>query len=134
VRGAPTYWLVRRAVVGAVVMGVALGAVGSTQARVAAGLAGTWKCCGAGGAAAQDFVISAGSGPLHGTAKLSSGRVFAAITGRRVGAHVRIVTTYNSFAPGYVAVFVGAVSAGGHAMSGSWTSNAHQSGTWTATR
>jgi len=131
----PWRWcLTRRGVAALLATSVALCAVGPIQARGASGLAGTWKCCGAGGAAAQDFVITSGSDSLHGTAKLPGGRVFAVITGSRVGTHVRIVTTYNSFAPGYVATFVGGISASGRAMSGKWTSNAHQSGTWTATR
>jgi|HubBroStandDraft_5_1064220.scaffolds.fasta_scaffold796053_2 hypothetical protein len=126
--------MARRGMVAAIAVAVALCSAGSAEARVAADLAGTWKCCGAGGAATQSFVITSGSGSLRGTAKLPGGRVFAAITGRRVGGNVKIVTTYNSFAPGYVATFVGAISTSGRSMSGTWTSNAHQSGTWTATR
>jgi len=134
VAGSSTRCPALRAVVAVVVAGLALCAVGSVQARAATGLAGTWKCCGAGGAAAQDFVLTSGSGSLRGTARLPGGRVFAAITGTRIGLHVKILTTYNSFSPGYVATFVGAISPSGRRMSGTWTSNAHQSGTWTATR
>jgi hypothetical protein len=109
--------------------------VGTAQARVATSLTGTWLCCGGGGAAAQNFVLTAGKGALHGTAKLPSGRAFAKITGTVTGRKVRIVTTYlASFSPGYVATFVGTVSANGKTISGTWRSNANQTGTWLATR
>lgn len=97
-------------------------------------LTGTWNCCGAGGAAGQVFIITSGSGSLAGRAQLPGGRIFAAITGSVNGDSVKIITTYNDFAPGYVAPFIGKISADGNTMSGTWTSNQNQSGTWTATR
>jgi hypothetical protein len=54
------------------------------------------------------------------------------ISGDVSGTSLTIVTTYEaSFDAGYVATFTGTVS--GETMSGSWQSNAGQSGTWTAT-
>lgn len=97
-------------------------------------LTGTWNCCGNGGAAAQNFIITSGGGSLAGRAELPGGRVFAAITGSSDGSNVNIVTTYNEFAPGYVAPFVGKLSVDGNMLSGTWSSNRNQSGTWTATR
>jgi hypothetical protein len=96
-------------------------------------LAGTWSCCGAGGAGEQDFVITAGTGSLSGAGLTPGGAEYAKITGSVSGSSVRIVTTYTTTA-GYVATFTGTVSADGNTMSGSWVSNQHQSGTWTATR
>jgi hypothetical protein len=108
--------------------------VAPTRALAAANITGTWDCCGAGGAAEQDFVITDSSGSLSGQGLQPGGRSFAVITGSVSGSSVTIVTTYEaSFAPGYVATFVGTVEASGQAMSGSWTSNAGQAGTWTAT-
>jgi hypothetical protein len=100
-------------------------------ARAAGGITGTWECCGEGGAAAQNFVITDNGGSLSGQGLQPGGASFAVISGTQSGSSVTIVTTYEaSFAPGYVATFVGTVS--GETMSGSWTSNAGQSGTWTA--
>jgi hypothetical protein len=97
-------------------------------------LAGTWQCCGAGGAAAQNFVITSGRGSLTGSGELPSGQVFSAITGSVGGDAVTIVTTYNAFSPGYVATFVGTLSPDQLTITGSWTSNVGQAGAWTATR
>jgi hypothetical protein len=96
------------------------------------GITGTWSCCGSGGAGTQTWTISeSASGSLSGSAS-SSGGTFASISGSVSGDSVRIVTTYNSFDPGYVATFTGTVSADGTTMSGDWESNQSQSGTWTA--
>jgi len=97
-------------------------------------LKGTWSCCSSGGAGAQSFVISSGTGSIKGVAEGADGSVFATISGSLTGNHVQIVTTYNQFDPGYVATFDGTVSASGSEMSGTWESNEGQSGTWTATR
>ncbi len=97
-------------------------------------LAGTWQCCGAGGAAAQNFVITSGRGALTGSGELPGGQVFSAITGSVGGGAVTIVTTYNAFSPGYVATFVGTLSPDQLTITGSWTSSVGQAGTWTATR
>lgn len=113
----------------AIAIAIVFGVSGSASA--ASDLSGTWTCCGAGGAAAQIFEISSG---VSGVAKLPGGQVFATITGSGGGGKVTIVTTYNSFAPGYVATFVGTLSKDGSTITGSWTSNRGQSGTFTATR
>ena len=116
---------------------VLLGVLGSLTAAGAPAaspdITGTWECCGAGGAAPQVFVITHGTTPLQGEATLPSGRVFASITGTVSGNHVSMFQTYNSFAPGYTAIDAGTISADGRTMSGKWTSNAGQAGTWTAT-
>ena len=96
-------------------------------------LTGTWACCGAGGAAAQNFVITSGKGSLAGEGQLPGGQVFSTITGSVAGDAVTIVTTYNGFSPGYVATFVGTLSPDKKTITGTWTSNRGQSGTWTAT-
>jgi len=108
--------------------------VACANASAATDLTGTWKCCGSGGAAGQNFVITSGQGALAGRAELPGGVVFASITGSVSGTAVTIVTTYNSFAPGYVATFVGTLGEGGNRMTGTWSSNRGQSGSWTATR
>jgi hypothetical protein len=94
-------------------------------------LTGTWSCCGAGGAAAQEWTLTSGTGSLSGEAA-TGGSVFATVTGSVSGNSVEIVTTYNSFDPGYVATFLGTVDTSDNTMMGTWTSNAGQSGTWTA--
>ncbi len=124
----------RLGLLGAAVV-IMLAVAGSGLARTTASdLTGTWHCCGAGGAAAQDFVITSGKGSLAGKAQLPGGQVFATITGSVSGKSVTIITTYNSFAPGYVAPFVGTLSADDGTITGTWTSNRGQAGTFTATR
>ena len=125
---------VGRAILFAFAFVLATVSAGSAQAAGTPDLTGTWNCCGAGGAAAQNFVITSGSGALVGTGELPSGSVFSTITGSVSGTAVTIVTTYNSFSPGYVATFVGTLSTDQATITGSWTSNVGQSGTWTATR
>jgi len=111
---------------------VALALIAPAGAGAAGGISGTWDCCGAGGAGAQDFNITDSGGALSGNAVEPDGSSFALISGHVSGTAVTIVTTYEaSFDPGYVATFTGTVS--GETMSGSWTSNVGQSGTWTAT-
>ncbi len=95
----------------------------------AADLSGHWQCCGGGGASAQEWDIS-GSG---GSGVIPGGGVFASIKATLNADRVTIITTYNQFAPGYVATFTGTLAAGGSTMSGSWVSNQGQAGTWTAT-
>lgn len=107
---------------------------GGARAADPPDLTGTWSCCGAGGAAAQNFVITSGRGALAGRGELPGGQVFSTISGSVGGDAVTIVTTYNSFAPGYVATFVGTLSADQTTITGTWTSNRGQTGTWTATR
>jgi hypothetical protein len=115
----------------AVILG-ALAFIGVSAAQ-AANVAGTWNCCGSGGSAASVLHITDSGSSLGGTAALPSGEVFATIGGTLNGSSVKIVETYNSFDPGYVATFVGAVSSDGKTMSGTWTTNEGQSGTWSAT-
>jgi hypothetical protein len=124
---------VRALIVGVMAFVLLAGAAQSrsaTTAGAAQGLTGTWICCGAGGAAAQVWVIS-GSG---GEGRLPGGDVFSSISASLSGNEVDIVTTYNGFAPGYVATFKGTLSDNGASMSGTWESNKNQHGTWTATR
>jgi GDSL-like Lipase/Acylhydrolase family len=123
-----------RLILAVVVLVLTAAWAGNAHAVATPDLAGTWKCCGAGGAAAQNFVITSGTGALAGTGELPGGSVFATITGSVSGSAVTIVTTYNSFSPGYVATFVGTLSTDQATITGSWTSNVGQSGTWTATR
>ena len=119
----------------AAIVAIALVGPGAGVARpLATDITGTWRCCGAGGAAAQDFIITSGKGALAGRAQLPSGKVFASITGSASGNAVTITTTYNSFAPGYVAVLVGTLSSNGNAITGTWKDNRGQVGTFTATR
>lgn len=104
----------------------------AAPAGAAGGISGTWDCCGGGGAGAQDFIITDNGGSLSGEGVEPGGSPFAVISGHVSGTSVTIVTTYDpSFDEGYVATFIGTVS--GETMSGTWTSNADQSGTWTAT-
>jgi hypothetical protein len=91
-------------------------------------IVGSWSCCGAtGGAAAQNFIIDG----TTGTGQIPGGGQFATITDSQNGDSVTIVTTYPS---GYVATFKGTISSNGDQMSGTWTSNSNQAGTWVATR
>ncbi len=88
-------------------------------------LTGTWDCCGQGGAGQQIFVIDGATG--RGIEP--SGNSFATITNSLVGDRATITTTYLDST--YVATFVGIVS--GALITGTWTSNQNQSGTFTAT-
>ena len=115
------------------VLGLLIAVGGAAGAVKSVDLTGTWTCCGAGGAGAQDFVITAGTGSISGIGKAPGGGEFATITGSLSGNSVTIVTTYTTD-KGYVATFTGTVSADGSTMSGTWVSNQQQSGTWTATR
>src|ERR1700689_3629773 len=95
-------------IVASIVVVIALGVASAVEAANV-DIAGTWKCCGSGGAAAHAMHITDTGGNLGGTAVSSSG-TFAAISGTVSGSHVTIVETYNSFDPGYVATFVGTVA------------------------
>lgn len=127
---------VRTVVLAAAIVGLATLATLTTGATAPAGavgpppLTGTWQCCGAGGAAAQVWVISGDTGQAY----LPDGTEFGTIAVSQQGAQVSIVITYlASYSAGYVATLIGTVSTGATSMSGSWTSNVGQSGTWTAT-
>jgi hypothetical protein len=113
-----------------ILCGLASGALAAGRALV---LTGTWSCCGAGGAAAQVWVLSEVGGRITGKGEIPSGGVFASITGTVHGRKVTMVDTYNSFAPGYIAHFSGTVASSWRRASGVWSSNRDQSGTWTAT-
>jgi hypothetical protein len=112
-------------------VGAAVAISTGASAAGAIDLAGSWQCCGSGGAGAQTFVITSGTGSLKGTAEFSDGTEFAKITGTLKGNSVKIITTYTGSS--YVATFVGTVAGGGNTMSGTWTGPG-QSGTWSATR
>lgn len=93
------------------------------------GLNGAWQCCNAGGASSQVFVMNGSTG----TAYLSTaGGEFATITDSDNGGQVKIMTTYTNST--YVATFLGTLAADDQSMSGTWTSNVGQAGTWSATR
>ena len=64
---------------------------------------------------------------LSGTA-FTATSVFASITGHVSGRQVTLVMMYNSFAPGYVATFIGRIKAGGRRGNRTWSSNRGQSG------
>ncbi len=98
----------------------------------AATIAGTWSCCGSGGASAQTWTIAEAAGSLSGTASQST--PFSPISGSVSGMSVTIVTGPYTNDPSYTATFVGTIAANGETMSGTWSSNAKQTGTWTATR
>lgn len=105
----------------------------SVASAQAANVTGRWVCCGSGGAGAQDFDITDSGGSLSGEGLTPDGADFATISGSQSGDSVTIVTTYTAIEAGYVATFVGTVSSSDLSMSGTWTSNRDQSGTWTAT-
>ena len=100
-------------------------------------LKGRWTCCGPGGAGAQDWDItstSLGSGNFSGTGYYpGTNNPFSPISGNVNGASVSL-TTGPYIGSSYSATFTGTISADDKTMSGSWTSNAGQNGTWTATR
>jgi hypothetical protein len=116
-----------------VVVGCTIAASAMAASRNAK-ITATWNCCGGGGAAVQYWTVSeTASGSLSGSARTAT-TVFAKISGSVTGHKLRLVTTYNSFSPGYVATFVGKIGTFGLRMSGTWTSNRGQSGRWTALR
>jgi hypothetical protein len=110
----------------------AFAAFGSASAT-AATVAGTWSCCGSeSGASPQTWKITESGGSLSGTAaSAESGQTFSPISGKISGTSVEIVTG-PYYGSSYSATFIGTIS--GETMSGTWTSNASQKGTWTATR
>jgi hypothetical protein len=114
-------------------LGLSIAAFASTEAAAegAPSAAGTWSCCGAGGAGEQVFLIEESGGSLSGTMTAPNGEPVAPISGSISGSSVSI-TTGPYHGSSYTATFVGTIS--GETMSGTWTSNAHQEGTWTATR
>jgi hypothetical protein len=95
-------------------------------------ITGTWKCCGAGGAAAQTWVITSGTGTLSGHG--SGGPYTFPISGTVSGNRATIITGPYDQLPGYTGTLTATISADGNTISGSWTSNIGQSGTFTATR
>lgn len=119
-----------------VALGSLLGASSPAAAATSHDLKGSWSCCGPGGAGAQVFVIKAmdlGSGKFTGSATYPTGATFSPITGTATGDSVSL-TTGPYVGSSYSATFTGAIAADNKTMSGSWTSNVGQSGTWTATR
>lgn len=96
-------------------------------------LTGTWSCCGSGGAGAQTWTITAmdkASGRFSGTG--AGGSIRMTITGTVTGDSVSLLTAYDGSS--YDATFTGTLSADSRTLTGSWTSNAGQSGTFAATR
>ena len=93
------------------------------------GLNGAWQCCNAGGASSQVFVMNGGTGTAY---ESTAGGEFATISDSNNGGQIKIVTTYTNST--YVATFLGTLAADDQSMSGTWTSNAGQAGTWSATR
>ncbi len=116
----------------ALVLGLMLSS-GSASAAGTPTAAGTWSCCGAGGAGLQTWVIKSSGSRLSGGGYDGSSE-FSPISGSVSGTSVTIVTGPYITDPGYSATFTGRLSADGSTMSGTWKSNANQSGTWTATR
>jgi hypothetical protein len=112
---------------------IALLAVPATASAV--DLRGKWECCGSGGAGRQNFVITtmSASGAFSGHADYPTGATFSPIRGTTSGNSVSL-TTGPYTGSSYSATFTGTIAADGKTMSGSWRSNANQSGTWTATR
>lgn len=94
-------------------------------------ISGNWFCCQAGGASPQIWIINGTTGTLE----LPSGEVIGTSVITQHGDQVTVVHTYlASFYAGYVSTFVGVVSPNGQTITGTWTSNHGQSGTFTATR
>ena len=93
------------------------------------GLNGAWQCCNAGGASSQVFVMNGGTGTAY---QSTAGGEFATISDSNNGGQIKIVTTYTNST--YVATFLGTLAADDQSMSGTWTSNIGQAGTWSATR
>jgi hypothetical protein len=113
-----------------------VGAAATAGASTTHDLTGSWDCCGSGGAAAQIFKITSmdlSSGSFSGTATYPSGTAFSPISGTASGNSVSL-TTGPYYGSSYSATFTGTISADNNTMSGTWQSNASQSGTWTATR
>jgi hypothetical protein len=110
---------------------VMVATLGLTSAAAASTVTGTWSCCGEGGASQQTWTITESGGALSGSASSEYGGAFSPISGKVSGSSVEIVTG-PYFGSSYSATFVGTIS--GETMSGTWTSNASQNGTWTATR
>jgi len=104
-------------------------AAAATATTTTPDVAGTWSCCGSGGAGAQTWTITESNGTLSG-----SGPSIGPTSGSISGSSVTIVTGPYTNDPSYTATFVGTLSANGESMSGKWTSNQKQEGTWTATR
>ncbi len=117
-----------------VALAVAAAVVISTGASAAGAinLAGTWQCCGSGGAGPQVWTITSNGSKLGGHGDYPTGGQFAIITGSVTGNNVKVVTTYTGVS--YVATFVGTVASGGNTMSGTWTGPGGSGGTWSATR
>lgn len=110
-----------------------LAMLGSASAASAPTVAGTWSCCGSGGAAAQVWTITEESGGvLSGSASDESG-VFSPIYGKISGTSVEIVTGPYTGDTGYTATFIGTIS--GETMSGTWSDTYGRTGeSWSATR
>lgn len=116
---------------------LSLAATDGAAASTGFDLRGKWDCCGQGGAGGQIFNITQmdlGSGAFSGEALQPSSQArFSPITGTADGNNVSLTTgPYDGSS--YSATFTGTISGDNATMSGSWSSNAGQNGTWTATR
>jgi len=111
---------------------VAMACVSPARAAGSPDISGTWRCCGAGGAAHQKWVITDSSDRLSGHG--GGGAITYPIRGRIADSNARLVTGPYKQLPSYTATFLGTVSASNTEIKGTWSSNAHQHGTFTAIR
>jgi hypothetical protein len=110
------------------VLGVAAIAVPSGASGANGSLAGTWACCGAGGAAEQTWVLTA-----DGKGDGSGNGLSWPMTWSNGGGAVTIVTGPYRTLPGYTATFTGTLSADGKTITGTWSDTYGQHGEFTAT-
>ena len=102
--------------------------VSSAAIKTTPSLAGTWSCCGAGGAGPQTWVITSA-----GTGSGSGGGHPWPIQASLSGTSATIITGPYVDLPAYTATFKGTLSATGDSMNGTWSDTYGQSGTFTAT-
>ena len=102
--------------------------VSSAAVKTTPTLAGTWSCCGAGGAGAQNWVITA-AGTGNGSGGGQSWPIHASLS----GTSATIVTGPYVALPAYTATFKGTLADTGHTITGTWSDTYGQSGTFTAT-
>jgi hypothetical protein len=103
-------------------------AIVPTTASADASLAGTWSCCGAGGAGGQTWTLR-GDGKGDG----SGNGLSWPMTWSNAGGAVTIVTGPYRTLPAYTATFTGTLSADGKTITGTWSDTYGQHGEFTAT-
>jgi hypothetical protein len=119
----------------AVLVVISLVVAPAAHASTTHDLRGTWNCCGAGGAGEQDWTItSMGTSSGHFSGRGAGGGYHFPVSGTASGNSVTLTTGPYDELPSYTATFTGTISGDSSTMSGSWSSNGGQSGTWTATR